>query len=164
MEQDQDGRTALHYACDVDSKAGIAEVLVSAGADAHGSDFSGLTPIHLARQSGARAVLASLERTQRNSWRGQSMNASVGPCIPLSPLQVDIDKGLWSSAPRAPAGRTPPGRTGAGMAPASPTAHAMNAYGQPMMARAGSPASIIDGGMAGGRGEPHREQNDGATG
>ena len=121
--QEQDGRTALHYAADADSKARIAEVLVNAGGDVHRSDFSGLTPLHVAHQSGARGVLATLERAQRNS-RGLAGSA-VGPAIPLSPLQVDVDEGLWSGGARA-AATTPPGVRAAhgmhGRAPRSPHA------------------------------------------
>lgn len=120
--QDQEGRTALHYAADGDSKARIAEVLVSAGGDVHRSDFSGLTPLHIAHQAGARGVLATLEWAQRNS-RGLAASA-VGPAIPLSPLQVDVDEGLWSGGARV-AAATPPGRAAQslhGRAPRSPHA------------------------------------------
>jgi len=117
--QDQEGRSALHYASDVDSKALLAEALVSAGADAQLSDFSGLTPLDVAQQQGARGVLAILERTQRSS-RGLGASA-MGACIPLSPLQVDVDEGLWSGGARAVVA-SPAMRASPGMAPLSPAA------------------------------------------
>ena len=92
-QQDQDGCTALHYACDAESKAHLVEILVSAGADGNRSDFNGRTPVHVAQESGANAVLAALQRTHRSS-RGLDVSA-MGACIPISPLQVDVGTGRW---------------------------------------------------------------------
>ncbi len=134
--QDQEGRTALHYASDTDSKARVAEVLVNAGGDAQRQDFGGLTPLDMARQAGARAVLAVLERTQRHS-RGLGVSA-MGPCIPLSPLQVDVDQGLWPAGTRAQVAASPPLRSSAaGMAPLSPASPGMSAkLSSPLLGRA----------------------------
>lgn len=130
----------MHYASDVDMKGRVAEALVSAGADAQLSDFSGLTPLDVARQHGARGVLAILERTQRNS-RGLGASA-MGACIPLSPLQVDVDEGVWSGGARA-AVVAPSFRASPGMAPLSPASAALRAQGlaSPGRVRAGSPAA-----------------------
>ena len=92
-QQDQEGCTALHYACDAESKANLVEILVSAGADGNRSDFNGCTPLHVAQKSGAHAVLAALQRTHRSS-RGLGVSA-MGACIPISPLQVDVGTGRW---------------------------------------------------------------------
>ena len=139
--QDQEGRTALHYATDTDSKARVAEVLVHAGGDAQRQDFGGLTPLDMARQAGSRAVLAVLERTQRNS-RGLGVSA-MGPCIPLSPLQVDVDQGLWPAGTRAHVAASPPLRSSAaGMAPLSPASPGISAkLSSPLLGRA-SPRGV----------------------
>ena len=67
-------------------------------------------------------MLATLEWAQRNS-RGLAASA-VGPAIPLSPLQVDVDEGLWSGGARV-AAATQPVRASQGLhgrAPRSPHA------------------------------------------
>lgn len=63
--QDQEGRTALHYACDAEEKVRIVSALVEAGGDPNMSDFSGRTPIDDAREGSRGGLLSILERGPR---------------------------------------------------------------------------------------------------
>ena len=151
--QDQEGRTALHYGCDADSKVGIVEILVKAGGDVHRTDFTALTPIHLARHSGARAVLAALERERRTSPDSAPLSPSaprVGNSAIFTHPQVHADDSLRAvGAP--PAGWSPPVRPAAGLAQLLPASPGVREHGQSLLHRA-SPVAAIDGALVGARG------------
>ena len=111
-------------------------------------------------------MLATLERAQRNS-RGLAGSA-VGPAIPLSPLQVDVDEGLWSGGARA-AATTPPGVRAAhgmhGRAPRSPHAggaHQAAVCGRQSPGAGAGPAGGVCG--AGGWGTQSYAEQDIVTG
>jgi len=63
-QQDQEGRTPLHYAASSEDSADIAAAIVLAGGDPDKTDFSGISPRKLAKARGLTAVLRALEQGQ----------------------------------------------------------------------------------------------------